>query len=98
MKNRIVQIVMVCAFLAVTPVWAGQSVTVHVKGMVCDFCARGLTKSFNAFKDSAVLEDFKVDLSKHTVSLTVKDGAMMSDADITQVVEGSSLAVDKIER
>lgn len=98
MKNRIIQLAIFSALLGGAPVWASQNITVHVKGMVCDFCARGLTKSFSAFKEKAVLEDFKVDLSKHTVHLTVKDGATLSDDEITKVVEGSSLAIDKIDR
>ncbi len=98
MKNRIIQLAVLSALIGSVPVWAGQNITVHVKGMVCDFCARGLTKSFNAFREKAVLEDFQVDLSKHTVHLNVKEGASLSDAEITTVVEGSSLAVDKIDR
>ena len=80
------------------PSWAGQKVTVHVKGMVCDLCARGLTKGFDVFKKNSVLEGFKIELARHTVDLTVKDGISITDAEITKVIEGSSLAVDKIER
>lgn len=99
MKNRIVQILMLTALISGAPTaWASNNITVHVKGMVCDLCARGLTKGFNAFKEKAVLEDFKVELAKHTVSLTVKEGASISNEQITKVVEDSSMAIDKIVR
>lgn len=98
MKHRTVETLVLLTFLAAPLAWADQKVTVHVKGMVCDFCVRGLTKGFNVFKESAVLTDFKVDLSKHIVTMEVKDGASITDAEITRVVENSSLAVDKIDR
>lgn len=90
---------MAIAMLVVgAPSWASQKITVRVKGMVCDFCVRGLTKGFNVYKEKSVLEDFKIELAKHTVELSVKDGAAISDAEITDVVENSSIAVEKIER
>lgn len=99
MKNQIVQIMAVVALVVGTPAWAQhEKITVHVKGMVCDLCARGLTKGFNAFKEKSVLDDFKVELAKHTVELVVKDGASISDAEIIGVVERSSMAIDKIVR
>ncbi|MBY0371952.1 hypothetical protein K2X33_14800 [bacterium] len=98
MKNRIIQLLTLAVLVGGDPAWAGQQVTVHVKGMVCDLCARGLAKGFSAFKETGVLEDFKIELAKHTVDLMVKDGASVSDDEITKVIEGSSMAVDKIER
>lgn len=95
MKTQLLTLLTGLALITGTPSWAGTNVTVQVKGMVCDLCARGLTKGFGA---KTALEHFKVELAKHTVSLTVKDGATITDAEITQVVEDSSLAVDKIIR
>lgn len=98
MKKRLLQLVMVATMVGGVPAWAGQNVTVLVKGMVCDFCVQGLTKGFNVFKDKDVLEAFKIDLTKHTINLTVKDGAAITDDEITTVVNASSMAVDKIVR
>lgn len=98
MKRRLLKLLMLAAMVSGAPAWAGQSVTVLVKGMVCDFCVQGLTKGFKAFKEKAVLEDFKIDLTKHTINLTVKEGASITDPEITKVVNDSSMAIDKIIR
>lgn len=98
MKKRLLQLFMVAAMVGSAPAWAEQNVTVLVKGMVCDFCVQGLTKGFNVFKDKAVLNAFKIDLTKHTINLTVKEGAKITDDEITTVVNSSSMAVDKIVR
>jgi len=95
MKNRILEILTLVALLGSTPIWASQSITVFVKGMVCDFCVRGLTKGFSG---KASVSDFKIELAKHTVTLNIKEGATLSDAEIIQVVEDSAMVVDRIVR
>lgn len=95
MKKYLVHLAVLGLILSAAPASAGQSITVYVKGMVCDLCARGLNKGF---KEKSALESFKVELSKHTVTLNLKDGANLTDSEITKVVEDSSMAVDKIIR
>ena len=98
MKKHLMQLFVMAVMVGSAPAWASQDVTVLVKGMVCDFCVQGLTKGFNVFKEKAVLEGFKIDLTKHTINLTVKDNASITDEEITNVVNASSMAIDKIIR
>ena len=62
---------------------AKDKVLIKVKGMVCSFCAQGVTKNFN--KKSEV-KSTKVDLDKMEVLVTFKKGKTLSDATIKQVV------------
>lgn len=96
MKNRIVQILTLSLMIAGTPAWA-KTVTVTVKGMICDFCKGGLTKGFEKKKETS-LKDFTVDLTNHTVTLIEKEGATITDTEITEIVEGSSMGIAKITR
>lgn len=97
MKKRVLGLLTVSLLIAGTPAWARNPVTVLVKGMVCDMCKAGLDKGFTEKKKTS-LEDFKVDLTKHTITLIEKEGATITDAEIKEIVLGSSMEVDKITR
>ena len=74
---------------------AGKTVTVHVTGMVCQFCSQGITKKFGA--DKAV-DSVKVDMEKKVVKLTFKEGKDLSDEKITEIVKDAGVNVERIER
>tara|TARA_B100001971_G_scaffold201911_1_gene215122 strand:- start:523 stop:825 length:303 start_codon:yes stop_codon:yes gene_type:complete len=74
---------------------ASQSVTVHVNGLVCDFCATAIEKVFG--KQDAV-EGVQVDLNEKIVSIDIKDDHQMSDEEITKLVMDSGYNVESIER
>jgi mercuric ion binding protein len=77
-------------------VWGAQTnVDVTVNGMVCSFCAQGITKKFKAKKE---VDAVKVVLQDQKVYLTLKDGADLSDSDITQTLKKAGYSVAKIER
>jgi mercuric ion binding protein len=95
MKLKGNTLVVLLSMLAST-VWGAQTnVDVTVNGMVCSFCAQGITKKFKAQKE---VESVKVVLQDQKVYLTLKDGADISDRDITQTLKKAGYSVEKIER
>ncbi len=76
---------------------SGFADEIHVKvnGMVCSFCAQGITKKFKA---ESRLEKVKVDLNAKSIELTTKADATLSDNEITKVIEDSGFNVVSIER
>lgn len=60
-----------------------DKVLIKVKGMVCSFCAQGVTKSFNDRKE---VKSTKVDLDKMEVLVTLKEGQSLSEKVIKEVV------------
>ncbi len=81
------------AFMA-TPIFA-KDIKVTVKGMVCGFCAQGITKKFKAQPE---IESIDVSLEKKTVSIKTKNQQDISDQAITQILTESGYNVEKIER
>lgn len=69
--------------------------TVQVQGMVCSFCAQGLSKIFKAEK---VVETFKVDLDEKLVKIKLKEGETMSDEKVKALITEAGYNVEKIER
>ncbi len=69
--------------------------TAKVNGMVCDFCARAVTKVFG--KEDAV-ETVHVDLDNGEIHLTLKSGAEMSDDRVETLVKKSGYDLVSIER
>lgn len=74
---------------------AGKDLTVHVNGMVCQFCSQGITKKFKA-NDS--VESVQVDMEKKEVHLSLKDGKDLTDAQITETIKDAGVNVDRIVR
>ncbi len=70
-------------------------ITAKVNGMVCDFCARAVTKVFG--KDDAV-ETVHVDLDKGEIHVTLKAGQDISDARVASLVKKSGYDLVAIER
>ncbi|MBX2833669.1 MAG: cation transporter [Micavibrio sp.] len=74
---------------------AGQVVKVSVNGLVCDFCARALEKTFG--KQEAV-EDIGVDLDTKIVTVNLKEGQDMDDERIKELITDSGYNVEGITR
>ncbi len=72
-----------------------KDINVHVNGMVCGFCAQGITKKFE--KRSEV-EKINVDLDKKTVSLKIKNNMDIKDDELTSILKDAGYDVEKIER
>ena len=69
--------------------------TVNVKGMVCDFCARAVTKVFG--KNDAV-ENVHVDLDNGEIHVGLKPGASLTDDEVETLVKKSGYTMVSIER
>nr|WP_070960597.1 heavy-metal-associated domain-containing protein [Hyphomonas sp. Mor2] len=78
-----------------TAISAQTLVTAKVNGMVCDFCARAVTKVFG--KENAV-ENVHVDLDKGEIHVTLKAGADLSDETVADLVKKSGYDLVSIER
>lgn len=76
------------------PAWSAEVETVGVKGMVCSFCAQGITKKF---KDQPEVSDVQVSLEKKFMKITYKDGQKMSHEKITDLLKeaGYEVSFDK---
>lgn len=70
-------------------------ITVNVKGMVCDFCARAVTKVFG--KNNAV-DTVHVDLDAGEIHVGLKPGAHLPDDDVEAMVQKSGYAMVSLER
>ncbi len=70
--------------------FAGETQTVGVKGMVCSFCAQGITKKFKEQPEIAAVD---VSLEKKYVKLTYKDGQKMSEEKIETLLKESGYDV-----
>ena len=72
-----------------------NTVTVHVNGLVCDFCAQALKKVFS--KEDAV-DHISVDLDNSVVTVYQKDGQTIDNATLEKLVTDSGYNVTGIDR
>lgn len=73
----------------------GELVVVDVLGMVCDFCAIAMTKTFNRRDEVAAVD---VDLDAKTLTFVVEDGQALDDAVIEDLVRRSGYRLSEIRR
>ena len=69
--------------------------TINVKGLVCDFCARAVSKVFG--KNEAV-EHVHVDLDGGEIHVGLKPGASLTDDEVETLVRKSGYAMVSVER
>ncbi len=74
---------------------AGETITAHVEGMVCDFCAQGLEKLFG---DTEAVERTIISLENATVTLQLKPGATLADTEITRIIQENGIDTTSIIR
>ncbi len=97
-RNGFLKLVVLLAFLfsvAGVSIADGAPIVVYVNGMVCDFCARALEKTF--LKHESV-DGITVDLTSKKLTITLKEGGALDDAAITDLVRHAGYAVERIER
>lgn len=82
-------------FLGLISAGLAANATIHIKGMVCDFCATTLDR---AFKKDPTIQSVKTDLSKKTIQLTFKKNQTLSDDALTNKVKDHGYAVESISR
>ena len=72
-----------------------QEINIDVNGLVCEFCAVTIEKSFNK-KDE--VKKIGVDLEQKKVFITFKDGENLSDQIIKNIIINNGYNVVKINR
>lgn len=73
----------------------GKEIKVSVKGMVCGFCAQGITKKFLA---EATVQKVDVSLEKKLVTIDLKEGQELTDDKIDMLLKESGYNIEKIDR
>ena len=73
----------------------GGTVSVDVKGLVCDFCARALEKVFGAQEE---VESIGVDLDTKVITIHFNEGLSLDDEIISKLIEDSGYNVERIIR
>ena len=73
----------------------GETITAHVKGMVCDFCARGLEK---VFKSEKVVSKIFVNLDDSIVSIRMMPNKNLPDKRIKVLIMKNGYSVEKLIR
>lgn len=73
----------------------GEPIVVDVLGVVCDFCAKAMNKTFGKRKEVAAVH---VDLNQKTLSLVLKDGASLGDEQIERLVTRAGYRLSAIRR
>lgn len=73
----------------------GSYVGVEVLGVVCDFCATAMNRTFSRRDEVAAVY---VDLDTKTMSLVLKEGQNLDDATIGDLVERAGYKVSTITR
>lgn len=83
------------AFVAPPALAAEKVVDIKVKGLVCEFCVKGIRHNFGEVEE---VKSVDVNLDTAIVTLTLKDGTTLSDEAINQTIEDSGYEVEKISR
>ena len=73
----------------------GAPVVVDVLGVVCDFCATAMNKTFGKRDEVAAVY---VDLDKKTLSLVIGEGAALSDKQIEKLAKKAGYRIAAIRR
>jgi len=72
-----------------------ETIKVKVNGMVCPFCAQGITKKLKA-EESIESQSIDVKLEDHLVTLKTKSD--LSDEKLSKLIKDSGYEVQSIER
>ncbi len=88
------KIIGVVLSVALSNLALAEDIKISVKGMVCGFCAQGITKKFKALPD---IESVEVSLEKKLVQLKTKGSATLSDKTITEILTEAGYNIEKIE-
>lgn len=93
--NRIILFVLMLSGFCATASVSHSAAQVKVNGMVCGFCAQGLSKKFLS---EASVKNIIVDLDSKTVTIDFKDGKTLNNEQIETIITDSGFTMDQIER
>jgi copper chaperone CopZ len=83
------------ALLAAPVLVRAATIEMDVNGLVCAFCAQGISKTLRGFPATA---DVVVSLEKKLVAVSTKDGADISDEDLRRALTDAGYEVKAIHR
>lgn len=72
---------------------ATETITAHVNGMVCAFCAQGIEKKARALPQT---QDVYVNLKKKIVAVQIKDGEKLDTKTVVTLVKDAGYDVTEI--
>jgi len=72
-----------------------EVITANVNGMVCDFCARAVTKVFGKRDEVAGVD---VDLDEGQIIVTMNEGQSLDDDTVKDLIKKSGYAFVSLER
>ena len=90
MKN-----VIFCTIALLSGIANAGTIEMKVYGLVCGFCAQGIEKTL---RKNPATADVVVSLEDKLVAVATKDGADISDADLTKALTDSGYDVKGIAR
>ncbi len=73
---------------------ATQTIKATVNGMVCAFCAQGIDKKMRALPQT---KDVYVNLKQRIVAVELKDGQMLSNETVKDLIKDAGYDVTSIE-
>ena len=74
---------------------SAKTIEMDVNGLVCAFCAQGIEKTLKSFDATA---EVYVSLENRIVAVALKEGAELTDAELTKAITDSGYAVVAIRR
>jgi copper chaperone CopZ len=77
------------------PARAAETIAARIEGMVCSFCAQGLEKKFKA---TGAVERVKVGMEDKLITLNLKEGQSLPDAEIRRIVNDAGFALESVRR
>jgi len=83
------------ALLSAEAIDTSPKIDIHVKGLVCDFCARSVEKTFGKIKS---IDSIKVDLDAGFIRLKLKEGKTLSDEKIAKLIKANGYSLESIKR
>ena len=100
MKTKVQIIVIIASLLTFSLAHAdskeqGEQISVPINGLICDFCAVALKKSFA--KEEAV-SNIEVDLTKKVILIDLKEGQMLKDEIVEKRVHDAGYDIGEITR
>ena len=72
-----------------------SSIRINVEGMVCSFCAQGISK---AFEREGPVKSVRINLDDKTVNVKLKRFRKLSDKKINKIINDAGYDIGEIER
>jgi copper chaperone CopZ len=91
MRSFILSLVLI----SVSGIAEATTIEMDVNGLVCAFCAQGISKTLRSFPATS---DVVVSLEQKLVAVSTKDGQDISDDDLKRALTNSGYTVKAIHR